>query len=191
MYPLFFFIYVMVFIIAALIICLFQEVHYVLIQWYIFNIVWRYTYSIRLFLIEAKHRYRGKNINRKHTLKYSKFKSNVIHKAFSFGVAPSSSHWIRSSAINERTSVLAQQTTTLLFCGWCKKCICLNQKLRPILRWLCWFKSSGSGCRGGSRVASSVTQVWRFSPANQWSAEFYTSRFGNGTARMEPWPSGY
>ncbi len=53
-----FFIYVMVFIIAALIICLFQEVHYVLIQWYIFNIVWRYTYSIRLFLIEAKHRYR-------------------------------------------------------------------------------------------------------------------------------------
>ncbi len=31
--------------------------------------VWRYTYSIRLFLIEAKHRYRGKNINRKHTLK--------------------------------------------------------------------------------------------------------------------------
>ncbi len=37
--------YVMVFIIAALIICLFQEVHYVLIQWYIFNIVWRYTYS--------------------------------------------------------------------------------------------------------------------------------------------------
>ncbi len=61
-----FYIHVMVFIIAALIICLFQEVHYVLIQWYIFNIVWRYTYSIRLFLIEAKHRYRGKNINRKH-----------------------------------------------------------------------------------------------------------------------------
>ncbi len=34
-----------------------------------FNIVWRYTYSIRLFLVEAKHRYKGKNINRKHTLK--------------------------------------------------------------------------------------------------------------------------
>ncbi len=61
--------YVMVFIIVALIICLFQEVHYVLIQWYIFNIVWRYTYSIRLFLIEAKHRYKGKNIIRRHTLK--------------------------------------------------------------------------------------------------------------------------
>ncbi len=58
MYPLFFFIYVMVFIIAALIICLFQEVHYVLIKWYIFNIVWRYIYSIRLFLIEAKHTYK-------------------------------------------------------------------------------------------------------------------------------------
>ncbi len=82
--------------------CLFQEVHYVLIQWYTFNIVWRYTYSIRLILIEAKHRYRGKNINRNILWKYSKFKSNVIHKAFSFGVVPSSSHWIRSSAINER-----------------------------------------------------------------------------------------
>ncbi len=32
MYPLFFFIYVMIFIIVALIICLFQEVHYMLIQ---------------------------------------------------------------------------------------------------------------------------------------------------------------
>ncbi len=28
-----------------------------------------------------------------------------------------------------------------------------KQKLRPILRWRCWFKSSGSGCRGGSRVS--------------------------------------
>ncbi len=27
-----------------------------------FNIVWRYIYSIRLFLIEAKHRYNGKNM---------------------------------------------------------------------------------------------------------------------------------
>ncbi len=37
-----------------------------------FLIVWRYTYSIRLFLIEAKHRYKGKNINQKHTLKIYK-----------------------------------------------------------------------------------------------------------------------
>ncbi len=30
------------------------------------------TYSIRLFLIEAKHKNKGKNINRKHTLKIYK-----------------------------------------------------------------------------------------------------------------------
>ncbi len=29
---------------------------------------------------------------------------HCIHKAFSFGVAPSSSHWIRSSAFNERNA---------------------------------------------------------------------------------------
>ncbi len=56
---------------VALIISLYQEVHYVLAQ-YIFNIVWRNTYSIRLFLIEAKHRYKGKNIHRKRTLKIYK-----------------------------------------------------------------------------------------------------------------------
>ncbi len=42
----------------------------------------------------------------------------------------------------------------------------LIQQLRSILRWLCWFKSSGCFV---SRVASSQ---WRFSPANQWSVEF-------------------
>ncbi len=30
--------------------------NYMLTQQYIFPIVWRYTYSIRLFLIEAKHK---------------------------------------------------------------------------------------------------------------------------------------
>ncbi len=41
------------------------------------------------------------------------------------------------------TSVPPQQTMTLLFCGWCKNVRLFKQKLRPILRWLCWFKSSG------------------------------------------------
>ncbi len=59
---------------------------------YIFNIVWMYTYSIRLFLIEAKHRYKGKNINRRHTLK--------IYKVQKEG---------------RGTSVLPQQTTKQLF----------------------------------------------------------------------------
>ncbi len=43
---------------VALIISLYQEINYMLTQQYIFNIVWMYTYSIRLFLIEAKHRYK-------------------------------------------------------------------------------------------------------------------------------------
>ncbi len=47
-----------------------------------------------------------------------------------------------------------------------KKRCAHSKQLRSILRWLCWFKSSGSVV---SNVASSQ---WRFSPANQWSAEF-------------------
>ncbi len=42
------------------------------------------------------------------------------------------------------TSVLPQQTMKQIICGWCKKVRLLKQKLRPLLRWLCWFKSSGS-----------------------------------------------
>ncbi len=157
MYPLFFFIYVMVFIIVALIICLFQEVHYVLIQWYIFNIVWRYTYSIRLFLIEAKHRYRGKNINRKHTLNIASSKVTLYIRLFPSASCHQALTGSAPRLSMRGTSELPQQTTTLLFCGWCKNVRLFKQKLRPILRWLCWFKSSGSGYRGGSRVASSVT----------------------------------
>ncbi len=138
-----FLIYVMVFIIAALIICLFQEVHYVLIQWYIFNIVWRYTYSIRLFLIEAKHRYRGKNKQKTYSVNIASSKVTLYIRLF-----PSASRHqaLAGSAplLSTRgTSVLPQQTTTLLFCGWCKNVRLFKQKLRPILRWLCWFKSSG------------------------------------------------
>ncbi len=132
MYPLFF-IYALVCIIMALIICLFQEVHYVLI----FNIVWRYTYSIRLFLIEAKHRYKGKNINRKHTLKiYIRlFHSASPHQALAGSAL---------RLLTRGTSVLPQQTTKQLFFWLMQKGAFVQTKLRPILRWLCWFKSSGS-----------------------------------------------
>ncbi len=65
-------------------------------------------------------------------------------------------------------SVLPQQTMKFF---WLLKERCAHSKpLRSILRWLCWFKSSGS-------VLCLVPQVqwrrqWLFSPANQWSAEF-------------------
>ncbi len=62
---------------------------------------WRYTYSVRLFLLKQNTdtRYIGKL----HRCKgiYTKCKK-YIHQAFSFCVTPSSSRWIRSSAINER-----------------------------------------------------------------------------------------
>ncbi len=66
-----FFIYVLVCIIMALIMSFSRgslRAHTIIH----FNIVWRYTYSIRLFLIEAKHSYKGKHINRKHTTKIFK-----------------------------------------------------------------------------------------------------------------------
>ncbi len=45
-----------------------------------------YTYSIRLFLIEAKHRYKkGRNINRKHTLKIYKVQKVYIYIYISGG----------------------------------------------------------------------------------------------------------
>jgi len=44
---------------------------------------------------------KGKNVNRIHTLKNIQIAKRYIHKAFSLRVAPSSSRWIRSSAINE------------------------------------------------------------------------------------------
>ncbi len=53
---------------------------------------------------------------------------------------------------------------------WLLKKRCARSKqLRLILRWLCWFKSSGSVV---SRAATSMTQAVTISPANQWSAEF-------------------
>ncbi len=153
-----FFIYVMVFIIAALIICLFKRFITCSLQWYIFNIVWRYTYSIRLFLIEAKTQYRGKNLTENILWKYSKFKVTLYIRLFPSASCHQALAGSAPRLSTRGTSELPQQTTTLLFCGWCKNVCLFKQKLRPILRWLCWFKSSGYDCRGGSRVASSVTQ---------------------------------
>ncbi len=115
--------------------------------------------------------------------KYSKFKSNVIHKAF-----PSASRHQALTGSAPRlstrgTSELPQQTTTLLFCGWCKNVRLFKQKLRPILRWLCWFKSSGSGYRGGSRCRKFSDAVMTIFSGQSVISRVYTSRFGNGTAR--------
>ncbi len=67
-----------------------------------------------------------------------------LHKAFSFCVAPSSSLWICSLVINER-NVCTSSTDNKTAIFWLiQKVHLFKQKLRPILRWLCWFKSSGS-----------------------------------------------
>ncbi len=160
MYPLFSFIYVMVFIIAALIICLFQEVRCVLIQLYIFNIVWRYTYSIRLFLIEAKHRYRGKNIHRKHTLKnIASSKVTLYIRLFPSASRQSSSHWIRSSAINERNVCTSStDNDAVYFVVDAKMCVCLNRSCVRSFAGCADLNLAGRAIEKGLGVASSVTQ---------------------------------
>ncbi len=126
MYPLFF-LFVLVCIIMALIICLYQDVHYVLMQRYIFNIVWRYTYSIRLFLLKQNkdtkvHRYKGK---------YTKCKK-YIH-AFSFRVAHQALAGSTPRLSTRGTSVLPQQITKQLYFGCYKKVRLFKQKR------ICWI----------------------------------------------------
>ncbi len=87
-----------------------------------FYIVWRFTYSIRLILIEAKHRckrYKYKNI-----LKKYKKCQKYTHKTFSFRVASSSSRWIHSSAINERNVCTSStDNETAIFWFDTKSCV--------------------------------------------------------------------
>ncbi len=75
---------------------------------------WRYTYSIRLFLIGAKHRYKGKNVNRKHTLKiYKVQKVTLFHSALTHQALAGSAPLLSTKG----TSVLPQQTMKPLLFG--------------------------------------------------------------------------
>ncbi len=69
-----------------------------------------------------------------------------------------------------------------------KKRCARSKQLRSILRWLCWFKSSGSVV---SRAATSMTQIVTILSGQSVISRVYTSRFGNGTVRMEPQPRWY
>ncbi len=123
-----------------------------------FNIVWGYIYSIRLFLIEAKHRYKGTNINRKHTLKIYKVQKVYFQSALA---------WIRSSAINERNvSLIAERYKS------CVRSFTGGADLN--LAGLCWvschkFSDAVMMILSGQSVISRV----------------YTSWFGNGTHRHD------
>ncbi len=98
-------------------------------------------------------------------------------KTFSFRVAPSSSRWIRSSAINERT-VCTSSTDNETAIFWLLKERCAHSKqLRSILRWLCWFKSVVS------RAANSMTKA-----VTIFSGQSVISRV---TVRLEPLPRWY
>ncbi len=68
------------------------------------------------------------------------------------------------------TTVLPQQTTKQQFFGLLKERCAHSKQLRSILRWLCWYKSSRSVLRLVPQVQ--WRKRWRFSPTNQWSAEF-------------------
>ncbi len=160
MYPLFFFIYVMVFIIAALIICLFQEVHYVLIKWYIFNIVWRYTYSIRLFLIEAKHTYKRYKYKQK-TYSENIASSKVTlytqgfflrHRAIKLSLDP-----LLGYQREERLNFLNRQRHCY-FVVDAKMCVCLNRSCVRSFTGCADLNLAGRAIEEGLVVASSVTQ---------------------------------
>ncbi len=72
---------------------------------------------------------------------------------------------------------------------WLLKKRCAHSKqLRSILRWLCWFKSSRFAV---SRVASLMTQAVTIFSGQSVISRVYTSRFGNGTVRLEPHPRWY
>ncbi len=103
-------------------------------------------------------------------------------------VASSSSRWIRSSAINERTVCTSStDNETAIFLLLKERCA-HSKQLRSILRWLCWFKSSRSVV---SRAASSMTQAVTIFSGQSVISRVYTSRFGNGLARLEPRPRWY
>ncbi len=105
-------------------------------------------------------------------------------------IAPSSSRWIRSSAVNERnlcTSSTDHETAIfwLLKKGALVQNSCVLSKKVAFNRSLCWFKSSLS------RVASSMTQAVTILSGQSVISRVYTSHFGNGTARLEPQPRWY
>ncbi len=84
------------------------------------------------------------------------------------------------------TSVLAQQTMKLF--GLLKK--------GALIQNSCIRSFTGCADLNLAGLLCLVSQVqwrrqWQFSPANQWSAEFYMSCFGNGTVRLEPQPRWY
>ncbi len=124
-----------------------------------FNIVWRYTCSIRLFLIEAKHRYKGKNINRKHTLKIYKVQKVYTHD-FLIPRRPSSSRWIHSLAINE-WNVSSTDNETYIFLVDTKRCVSSNKScVRSFaggadlnLAGICWV-SCHQCCQIGLTISS-------------------------------------
>ncbi len=67
--------------------------------------------------------------------------------------------------------------------------MCLfKQKLRPILRWLCAFKSSGSMLGLVSKFSDAVMAIFS---GQSVISRVYTSRLGNGTDRFEPRPRWY
>ncbi len=88
------------------------------------------------------------------------------------------------------TSVLPQHSCTsetAIF--WLLKERCAHSKqLRLILRWLCWFKSSGSVV---SCAASSMAQAVMIFSGQSVISRVYTSHFGNGTVRLESRPRWY
>ncbi len=140
---------------------------------------------IRLFLIEAKHRYKGKNINRKHTLKIYK-----VQKVYTQGF------FIPRRAIKlsldpllgyQREEYLLNRQRNSNFLVDTKRCICSNKSCVRSFAGCADLNLAGLwvSCRKFSDAVMTI-----FSGKSVIS-RVYTSRFGNGTDRLEPRPGTY
>ncbi len=140
-----------------------------------------------MFLIEAKHRYKGKHINRKHTQKIYKVQK-VYTQDF---LIPRRPHQALAGSLlgyqrEERLYFLYRQRNDFLVDT--KSCVCSNKScVRSFagcadlnLAGICWVS-----CRKFSDAVMSI-----FSGQSVIS-RVYTSRFDNGTDRLEPQPKWY
>ncbi len=115
------------------------------------------------------------------TCRYSRAASTAVTPEKRFN-STSLHQSLTGELLGYQQDVLPQQTKKQPFLS-CLKKGAHSKQLRSILRWLCWFKSSGSVV---SRVARSMTQTVTIFSGQSVISRVYTSRFGNGTASLEP-----
>ncbi len=172
--------YVLICIIMALIICLYQEVHYVLIQEYIFNIVWTYTYSI-IFLLKQNTDTKRYKYKQKTYSKNIQSAKSIYTEGFFIPRHPNKLSLDPLLGYQREEHLYFQNSRFLVDT---KRCVCSNKScVRSFagcadlkLAGLCWVL-----CRKFSDKAMTIFC------GQSVISRVYTSHFGNGSDRLEPW----